>query len=447
VSTLRSFLAHTATSGLVLTVATACSTTPPADAPQADRAVAGNHYRQANLAANTADYHAQYTLPSLINAWGVAIRPSGAGGHFWVGAGGTSFEFVGDVTASPDSALHTLHQDALRHVDIPGADDDVSDSSTGKTTGVVFNPAPITADSFVVRDQSVNMDGTEQKLTGSARFMFATDSGKISGWTEQGANGRLVRRDGPAKEMFDGSSQGMAFFGLTLAPGDPNTLLAADFGENPQIRQFDKNWHLVSTKGFANPFATGDAVDPANPSTGKKTRPGDPAPFNITTIGDRVFVTYAITKSPEGQDNSAAFDPGEEDSLDKDQEASASYKPAKGKLAEFDKAGKLVRVFGDDERLNAPWGVAIAPADFGPLSGKVLVANFAGAGRILAFDDTTAEFVDYIRGEDGNPIAIEGIWGLLFGNGDTLGDRNALYFTAGPHEEEHGLFGSIRYRS
>ncbi|MFC7449758.1 TIGR03118 family protein, partial [Rhodococcus daqingensis] len=95
-------------------------------------------------------------------------------------------------------------------------------------------------------------------------------------------------------------------------------------------------------------------------------------------------------------------------------------------------------------RLNAPWGVALAPADFGALSGKLLVGNFAGAGRILAFDDGTGEFVDYLRDEAGDPVAVEGLWGLLFGNGESLGDANALYFAAGPEDEKDGLFGALR---
>src|SRR5690349_12341440 len=70
-----------------------------------------NHYRQVNLAANSEAYRALFTMPDMVNAWGVAIRPKGAGGHFWVGAGNASYEFVGDVTASSDQKLRVLHQD------------------------------------------------------------------------------------------------------------------------------------------------------------------------------------------------------------------------------------------------------------------------------------------------------------------------------------------------
>ncbi|ABG99062.1 conserved hypothetical protein (plasmid) [Rhodococcus jostii RHA1] len=421
--------------------ATATACTPAATSETALHALPDNHYARTTLVANSPSYDAATTVPAMVNAWGVAIRPQGEGGHFWVGAGGNSFEFVGDVTASPDPALRTLHQDALREVTVPGADADTSDAGIGKTTGVVFNPAPLTSDSFVVTGQPVDVDGNQELLGGSSRFLFATDSGRISGWTEQGADGRIVRHDGPAKEMYNGESAGMNFFGLALAPGRHDTLWAADFGADPQIRQFDKTWQPVPTQGFANPFATGDLLDPADPARGKQARPGDPAPFNIVTAGDRVFVTYATTTAAE---NGTGFVAGEEDSLDAEQETAAGDRPGRGRVAEFDAAGHLVRVLGDQGRLNAPWGVAVAPAEFGALGGTILVGNFGGAGRIAAFDDVTGAFVDYVRDESGDIVAVEGLWGLLFGNGESLGDRDSLYFTAGPTGEKDGIFGRLR---
>ena len=104
----------------------------------------------------------------------------------------------------------------------------------------------------------------------------------------------------------------------------------------------------------------------------------------------------------------------------------------------------MVRAFEDDGRLNAPWGVTAAPASFGPLGGKVLVSNFGGVGRIAAFDDTTGKFVDYMRDDQGAPIGIDGIWNILFGNGESLGDADTLYFAAGPADETEALFGALR---
>lgn len=440
-SPVRTNLLRISALGAALVVAAACSNTTSSseDVPALD----GNHYAQTNLAANKDSYHAQFTFPDMVNAWGIADRPQGAGGHFWVGAGGMSFQFVGDVTASPDAKYQTLFQDPLKVVTIPGADSDTSDKSVGKTTGVVFNPAPITSDLFAVKDQPVMVDGVEQKLTGSSRFIFATDSGKISAWTELGAGGAIVRHDGPANLVFDGSKDGMQFFGIALAPS-ADKLLAADFGEHPQIRTFDKAWKPVPTTGFVNPFATGDALDPADPAKGKQVKPGDPAPWNVTTIGNRVFVSYATTKPDEV--DAAKIDVGEEDSLDAAAEKAANFKAAKGKLAEFDANGKLVRTLDGDDRFDAPWGVTIAPANFGPLAGKLLVGNFGGTGRILALDDQSGEFVDYVRNTVGQPVEIAGLWGLMFGNGESLGDADALYFTAGPEDEKDGLFGSLRLK-
>jgi uncharacterized protein (TIGR03118 family) len=87
--------------------------------------------------------------------------------------------------------------------------------------------------------------------------------------------------------------------------------------------------------------------------------------------------------------------------------------------------------------------VAFAPANFGALSNKLLVGNF-GDGHIAAFDPATHAFSGYMNTPRGKPVVIEKIWGLLFGNGDALGDADALYFTAGPNDEKDGLFGSLR---
>jgi uncharacterized protein (TIGR03118 family) len=104
-----------------------------------------------------------------------------------------------------------------------------------------------------------------------------------------------------------------------------------------------------------------------------------------------------------------------------------------------------VRVFNDDGRLNAPWGLAVAPANFGALSNALLVGNFGGLGRIAAYNASAGTFIDYLRDDKGAPVEIAGLWGLLFGNGESLGDANALYFAAGPEDEADGLFGALRY--
>ena len=121
-------------------------------------------------------------------------------------------------------------------------------------------------------------------------------------------------------------------------------------------------------------------------------------------------------------------------------------KPGQGRLAEFTEEGKLIALWNDGGHLSAPWGLAYAPNNFGALSGALLVANF-GDGTIAGFDAKTRVFIDVMRDANGKPIVIDKIWGLLFGNGVSLGDSDALYFTAGPNDETEGLFGSLRVAS
>ena len=175
-----------------------------------------NHYRQVNLAANSEAYQARFTIPDMVNAWGIAIRPEGAGGHFWVAAGNASYEFVGDVTASGDQKMRELHQDPLKVVTIPGTDTSTEETSIGKATGVVFNGADINSDKFVVTNQPAQVDGRTVMVGGSARFIFATDPdvsrrGRAGPGREGGPGGRAqpgnVQR-GPARnEVLRGRAQ------------------------------------------------------------------------------------------------------------------------------------------------------------------------------------------------------------------------------------------------
>jgi uncharacterized protein (TIGR03118 family) len=404
-----------------------------------------NRYSQTNLVASKVSYKAQFTQADFVNAWGIAIRPKGAGGHFWVGAGGTSWQYVGDVKAASASSSQPLFQDGLKIVTVSGADARTDKTSLGKITGVVFNGAPLDGPHFRITGQTVGTGASATGFDGSARFVFATDSGKVSGWTDRSSGGTIVRLDGAAQEKYNGAADGSAFFGVAIKPDTWDTMWLADFGKSPQIVTLDNAWAKVSTAGFANPFASGPALAGV-----KSVRPGDPAPFNIQALGEgaqaRVFIAYAISQpDPDTAAPAGSFYAGEEDALDAAAEAASGNRPDKGKLAEFDLSGKLVRIYDDAKRLNAPWGLAMAPSNFGKLSGALLVGNFGGAGRICAFDMANGQYIDDLRGPDDQPVAIAGLWGLQFGNGESLGDSNALYFAAGPEDEKDGLFGSLRY--
>ena len=408
-----------------------------------------NAFEQNNLVASDADtatLHPELAAverdAEFIDAWGIAIRPAGAGGHFWVGAGGYSFEFVGDVKASPDVTLRSLFQDALTVVKVPGAgvpegETDVTNAEKfiGFTTGVAFNGAPLESDRFVVRGQQVVADGVARTLEGSARFVFATDGGVISAWTDRALEGDIVRRNGSAVATIDGSAYGGAFFGVAVKTDTWDRLWVADFGADPQIRGFDKNWQPIDLgRAFANPFIG------ARP----KAEPGDYVPFNIQVLAvkgvDRVFVAYA--KSQPDPNDPTKFFAAEEDTIAKEDE---TLTPDRGKVVMFDLEGRLLRVFADDKRLNAPWGLAVTPEDFGPFGEALLVGNFGGHGRIAAYDIGRGRFLGFLRRPNRRLVEIEGLWGLQFGNGASLGDSDALYFAAGPGDEKQGLFGVLRH--
>ena len=379
-----------------------------------------NQYTQTNLVANKAKYNAEAIDEKLINGWGIATRPAGAGGHFWVAGSGTSFQYVGDVQKSSDAKLQKLHTDEIAHISIPtGADDAV-------TTGVVFVDSK---DSFNITQNLA--DGGS--VSASSKFIFASDGGVISAWTERKKDDGSFDRPLKAKTVIDESANGAQFFGLAINSSF-DKIYAANFGENPDIKVYDGDFKPVQIT-FDMPF---------DENKNGKVDAGEYAPFNIQALKtpegkSSIFVAYAKTQEcPEEEvaKNSCAKGEifvGEED----------TEKPGSGRIAEFTEDGKLVSVLNDGGKLSAPWGVVFAPSNFGALSGSFLVANF-GDGTISAYDYDKNEFIDYLKDQNDKPVEIEGIWGLVFGNGASLGDKDALYFAAGPEDEEDGIFGSLR---
>jgi uncharacterized protein (TIGR03118 family) len=235
--------------------------------------------------------------------------------------------------------------------------------------------------------------------TGNARFLFDTERGVISGW-----NG------GPAAQTKITSTEGAVYKGLAIAQTTVGPrLYAADF-HNRRVDVFDGSWQPVKQSFFS-------FRDP--------TIPRSFAPFGIQAIGSRIYVAYAKTE------------PGSDDEV---------AGPGLGFVDAFDAATGLLAAKVIDGQLNAPWGLAVAPANFGRFSGDLLVGNF-GDGRINAFKPILGGLLylphGQLRTPTGDPVTIDGLWALEFGNGAGAGPSTSLFFTAGPGEEEHGLFGSI----
>ena len=261
-------------------------------------------------------------------------------------------------------------------------------SVPGSPSGTVFNSS---ATDFVV---------SQNGSSGAARFLFSTESGTILGWTPS-VNGTV------AVVGADRSSVGAVYKGLAIAN---DRLYATDF-HNGRVDVFDASFKLITT--------TGGFKDP-------KVAKGF-APFGIQTLGGDIFVTYAKQDADRHDDVAVA---------------------GQAYVDEFTPDGQLVaHVVNSGKKnapLNAPWGLALAPATFGGVGGDLLVGNF-GNGRISAYTKRGSAWVykGQLRLGDGTPIAIDGLWAIAFGNGSAAGPTDTLYFLAGPSGEQHGLFGSI----
>ena len=325
-------------------------------------------YFQTNLASDI-EGQAQKHDTDLVDAWGISLNPNGT---FWVSGRETdvSTVYTGDVNGGPfvESALI---------VTIPG----------GRPTGQVFNG---TTTDFLVSD------GT---TTARATFIFASETGNITGWNAGVAGPPTPSRTAVLKV----STPGAVYTGLAIHTNPGNSLLyAADFAGG-KIDVFDRTW--------APTTLAGSFVDPAVPA--------DYDPFNIWKIGDKLYVAYA-----QQLDGDALPDGGH------------------GYISVFDTSGNLLSHLVEDSHLKEPWGMAIAPANFGEFSNALLVANTHN-GKINAYDPATGTFLGRLADPTGETIHIPGLWALHFGNGTVSGDANALYFTAAVNHE-HGLFGSLR---
>lgn len=230
----------------------------------------------------------------------------------------------------------------------------------------------------------------------SAQYLFATEAGTILAFNKKvDPNNAIVVVD---QSSFDAIYKGLA---IAEVRGQP-FIYATDF-HNATIDVFDRQFNLVNS--FTDP-----------------TIPAGFAPFNIRNFDGRLYVTYALQKGPDNEDDQAG--------------------PGNGFVDIFSPKGKLIKRLISHGDLNSPWGLAIAPRNFGEFSGALIIGNF-GDGHILAFSPTTGKYLGMIADSKGNAITIEGLWSLKFRE-DSRKGKATLYFTAGINDEDDGLFGTIR---
>jgi uncharacterized protein (TIGR03118 family) len=338
-------------------------------------AVAGNQYAVHPLVSDngvpgtTVDHN-------LVNAWGLVAGPTTP---WWVANNGTDSSTLYAGTGTPVPLVVSVG---------------------GGPTGLVFNGS--TTDFMV-------SDGTS---TGAARFIFASEDGKIRGWSPGvpsppppppalplSTHTEVAVNRSPEDAIYKGLAVSQTADGAAR-------LYAADF-HNARVDVFDGSWHLIQRPGRF--------VDPKIPN--------GYAPFGIQAIGRTVYVAYA-----------------KQDAAAEDELAG----PGRGFVDAYWPGGRLKARVAEHGKLNAPWGIAKAPGSFGRFGGDLLIGNF-GNGHINAFEHEGDHFEHEGQLQVGHdhPLAIDGLWALEFGNDSAAGPSSTLFFTAGPDDESHGLFGSI----
>ena len=253
----------------------------------------------------------------------------------------------------------------------------------GAPTGAVFNPTS----GFVVRA------GT---ASAPARFIFDSEAGLITAWSPNVPPTTTAQTEA--------TTPGAIYKGLAIAQTPQGTRLYATDFHGAKIDVFDEQFAPVKPAG-----AFSDTALPAGY-----------APFGIQELGGRLYVTFAQQDAQAEDEN---------------------HGPGLGFVDVFDTSGHLLQRLVSQGQLNAPWGLALAPRNFGGFGGDLLVGNF-GDGAINAYNPKTGSFDGQLANRDGNPIQIDGLWGLRFGNGVT-GTPRTLLFSAGIADEAHGLLGEI----
>jgi uncharacterized protein (TIGR03118 family) len=374
-------LSHARSTRRGLSVATiVAASTLAAGALGAAPAGATTHstYRQINLVSDQAG-KANLTDPDLVNAWGLAASPG--------------------TNASPGSPLWVADNGSDKATLYAGASATsvskvplVIDVTGAAPTGQVFNSD---ASAFVVSDSHGN--------SGSSLFLFDTENGTIDGWSPgvnpNGSNPSTVT------EVARDNGANAVYKGMAIAKSSVGTTLYATNFRSGRVEAYDSTFTPVELPG-------GLFVDPKLPA--------GYGPFGIAVIRGKLYVSFAKQDATLHDDVAG---------------------PGNGFVDVFGRNGKFIQRLITRGALDSPWGMALAPASFGQFGGDLLVGNF-GDGHINVYDPTSGTRLGQLRGSNGQPIVIDGLWGLMFGNGNAAG-TGQLLFSAGPDGESHGLLGKI----
>ncbi len=358
----------------------------------------GQHYTQTNLVSNASGV-APVTDPQLINPWGIS---RGSGSPWWVSDNATGFSTLYNGAGAKQSLIVT----------IPPADPNNKKTPTGTPTGTIFNGSQT---DFLLAPAK------------PAVFLFSTIDGTIAGWNPSVAATLAVT----VVKTTDGSS----YTGLTSAfvNGKP-FLYAANFNKG-RVDVYDGAFHVAQlSKEPVNEDSSDRDVQSSENAFVDERLPRDYAPFNVQAVGNDIVVTYALHEEGARLETDG---------------------PGLGFVDIYSSTGRLLRRLEHGDWLNAPWGVALAPLDFGRFSHDLLIGQFAGGGDtqssgfIAAYDLATGKFDGLLQDASGKPLAINGVWALSPGNVSPNNNDAAaapateVYFTAGPNRGSGGLFGYL----
>jgi len=367
----------------------------------------GQHYNQTNLVSNTSGV-AAVTDPQLINPWGIS---RGSGSPWWISDNATGFSTLYNGAGTKQSLIVT----------IPPSDPNNKNTPTGAPTGTIANSGQT---DFLLAPGK------------PAAFLFSTIDGTIAGWNPTVAVAQGAAPPSTQAVTVVKTSDGSSYTGLTSAFIEGNRFLYAANFTKGRVDVYDNAFHLVDLR---KQHPDEDSADHDNGRSAENSfvdenLPRNYVPFNVQAIGNDTVVTYVL------HEEGSRFE---------------TDGPGFGFVDIYSSTGQLLQRLEHGDWLNAPWGVALAPLDFGRFSHDLLIGQFAGGGDtqssgfIAAYDLATGKFDGLLQDASGKALAINGIWALSPGNVSPANSDAAaapatqVYFSAGPNHGSGGLFGYL----